>query len=416
MLIAGVGLVHTRGRMNANPGSALAQLLRNLREGRGLEDDVRHLLAGAHLVSPHAKRPRLPRWITTTSILIVFSISVVVLMLWLTGAFRPKVSHEGSSAASKRPIGDGRLVEVLARSMPLEETAVGAIQPVHRVEIASRLLARVAEVNVIAGQAVAKGDVLVRLEESDLNARRAQAASAMAEAQAALDQAKIEESLLRIAFEKNAVAALEMDRAVHALRGAEAQLARTQQSLSEAQTVLEFATIRSPIDGTVVDKRVQAGDTVSPGQVVVTVLDPKRMQMVASVRESLSRYLTVGGQVSVKVDVLDHACSGTVSEIVPESESASRTFQVKVTGPCPEGVYAGMFGRLSIPVGEETVLLIPREAVRSIGQVEFVDVAVDGSRQRRAVRLGRSIDGHVEVLSGLVAGEQIVGDAGTGGR
>jgi RND family efflux transporter MFP subunit len=203
---------------------------------------------------------------------------------------------------------------------------------------------------------------------------------------------------------------------VNALKGAEANLARTRQALEEAQTILEYATIRSPIDGTVVDKRVNAGDTVSPGQVVVTVLDPRRMQLVASVRESLSRSLTVGGQVSVKVDVLDHACSGTVSEIVPESESASRTFQVKVTGPCPEGVYAGMFGRLSIPVGEETVLLIPREAVRTIGQMDVVDVAVDGVRQRRAVRLGRTIDGQFEVLSGLIAGEKVVVDAQAGGR
>ena len=150
----------------------------------------------------------------------------------------------------------------------------------------------------------------------------------------------------------------------------------------------------------------------------MTVLDPKRMQMVASVRESLSRYLTVGGEVSVRVDVLDHVCSGTVSEIVPEAESASRTFQVKVTGPCPEGVYAGMFGRLSIPVGEETVLLIPREAVRTIGQVECVDVAAEGARHRRAVRLGRSIEGQIEVLSGLAAGEKIVVDdpAVSGGR
>jgi multidrug efflux pump subunit AcrA (membrane-fusion protein) len=119
------------------------------------------------------------------------------------------------------------------------------------------------------------------------------------------------------------------------------------------------------------------------------------------------------------MDVLDHACSGTVSEIVPEAESESRTFQVKVTGPCPEGVYAGMFGRLSIPVGEESVLLVPREAVRTVGQVECVDVAVKGVRRRRAVRLGRVIDGQVEVLSGLAAGEGIVIDApahGEGGN
>jgi multidrug efflux pump subunit AcrA (membrane-fusion protein) len=120
--------------------------------------------------------------------------------------------------------------------------------------------------------------------------------------------------------------------------------------------------------------------------------------------------------VSVKVDVLDHVCAGTVSEIVPEAEGSSRTFQVKVTGPCPEGVYAGMFGRISIPVGEETVLLVPRQAVRTIGQVECVDVASDGSRSRRAVRTGRVIDGQLEILSGLAPGERVVVDAAPGDR
>jgi RND family efflux transporter MFP subunit len=159
-----------------------------------------------------------------------------------------------------------------------------------------------------------------------------------------------------------------------------------------------------------VDKRVNTGDTVSPGQVVVTMLDPQRMQMVASVRESLSRRLSVGGSVSVKVDVLDHRCSGTVSEIVPESEGSSRTFQVKVVGPCPDGVYSGMFGRIFIPVGEETVVLIPKGAVRTIGQVDCVDVVRGDTLARRAVRLGRTIDGQLEVLSGLSPGEKVAVD------
>ncbi len=363
------------------------------------------------MVSMQRNARRLLRWFRTAIVLSAFAVGVVLLMLWLVGAFKSKIAIEALAASSGRSIGSGQIVEVVARTLPLEETAVGTIQPVHRVEIASRLLARALEVKVTAGQRVSKGDVLVRLEETDLNARRAQAESAVAQAQAALDQARMEESRLRAGFEKNAVAGIEMERSTNVRKGAEANLSRTKQSLTEAETVMEYATIRSPIDGTVVDKRVNTGDTVSPGQVVVTVLDPKRMQMVASVRESLSRYLTVGGLVSVKVDVVDHACSGTVSEIVPEAETASRTFQVKVTGPCPEGVYAGMFGRLSIPVGEETVLLIPRSAVRTVGQIECVDVAADGMRRRRAVQLGRAIDGQVEVLSGLVAGERIVVDA-----
>lgn len=346
-------------------------------------------------------------------VLLVFAGGVVVLMMWLVGAFKPKIQQAEGGGVLRRSAAGVTMVEVVARTIPREETAVGTIQPVHRVELASRILARALEVNVTAGQKVAKGEVLVRLEDTDLEARVAQTRSAVSQAQAAFDQARTEESRTRAAAERKAVAEIELERMVNALKAAEANLARAKQAQTEAETVLEYATIRSPMDGTVVDKRVNTGDTVSPGQVVVTMLDPKRMQMVASVRESLSRRLTVGGTVSVKVDVMDHACTGTVSEIVPEAEGASRTFQVKVTGPCPEGVYAGMFGRLSIPVGEESVLLIPSGAVRTIGQVDCVDVVSGDLLVRRAVRLGRTIEGELEVLSGLAAGEKIaVGSAG----
>jgi RND family efflux transporter MFP subunit len=334
-------------------------------------------------------------------------------MLWLVGTFGPKVGGRADSGPdSRRPVGTASIVEVVSRTVRLEETAVGTIQPVRRVEVASLLLARVIEVNVMAGQRVAKGDVLVRLEETDLEARLAQSRSAVSAAQAAFDQARIEESRLRAAFESKAVSSLEMDRAVNALGGAQANLARTRQAQAEAATVLEHATIRSPIDGLVVDKRVNDGDTVSPGQVVVSVLDPTDMQLVASVRESLSHRLTVGGTVSVRLDALSQVCAGTVAEIVPEAESTSRTFQVKVRGPCPAGVHSGMFGRLSIPNGEESVLLIPEAAVRTVGQLDCVDVAIDGSRQRRALRLGRVMDGGIEVLSGLSSDEKVVVDAG----
>jgi RND family efflux transporter MFP subunit len=358
-------------------------------------------------------RARPPRWLTSSLAMAGLAAGIVVLMMWLVGTFGPKVGRVAQGDRERgRPIDGAMIAEVVRRTIPLEETAVGTVQPVHRVEVASRLLARAVEVNVAAGQRVAKDDVLVRLEDTDLRARLAQCESAVAQAQAALDQARTEEFRLRAAFERNAVAELEMDRAANALKGAQATLARSQQAQTEARTVLEYATIRSPISGVIVDKRVSDGDTVSPGQVVVSVLDPSHMQLVASVRESLSRRLTVGGAVSVKLDALEHAGTGTVAEIVPESESTSRTFQVKVRGPCPPGVRSGMFGRLLIPNGEETVLLVPRAAVRSVGQVDCVEVAVDGWRQRRALRLGRAMNDGIEVLSGLTAGDKVVVDAG----
>jgi hypothetical protein len=109
----------------------------------------------------------------------------------------------------------------------------------------------------------------------------------------------------------------------------------------------------------------------------------------------------------VQIDSFNKQCLGTISEIVPEAESSSRAFQVKVTGPCPDGMYSGMFGRILIPLDEKQVLVIPRQAVQTVGQLDLVDVATQGAVSRRAVRLGQTIGQDVEVLSGLREGEQV---------
>ena len=98
------------------------------------------------------------------------------------------------------------------------------------------------------------------------------------------------------------------------------------------------------------------------------------MQLVASVRESIAHRLQEGEKIGVQVERLNKVCSGTVSEIVPEAQSASRSFQVKVTGPCPAGIYTGMFGRILIPLDEEEVLVIPARAVQNVGQLQLVNV------------------------------------------
>ena len=147
---------------------------------------------------------------------------------------------------------------------------------------------------------------------------------------------------------------------------------------------------------------------VTPGQVLVTLFDPRRMQLVASVRESLTQQLKEGQGIGVQIEGLEQSCSGTISEIVPEAQSISRTFQVKVTGPCPPGIYSGMFGRILIPLGDEEVLVIPGQAVQHVGQLKLVLVVQEDRVARRSIRTGRSIAEDVEVLSGLREGEQVV--------
>ncbi len=352
--------------------------------------------------------PQWTRWAGLTAVFLTFAAGVVVLMLWLAGKFSPKVSEipitdRVSVAETRGPVVPVRVVQ-LERS----ESAVGTIRAVHETSIGSRLLSRVVEVDLKAGQQVQAGDVLIRLDDTDLRAKLQQAKAGVASAEALQTQLIADEKRYAELLKTSAISRQQYEKAAAALQTAQADLNRAQEAVKETQAMLDWATIRSPMDGTVIDKKVDVGDMVTPGQMLVTLLDPKRMQLVASVRESLTRQLQVGQDIGVQVEGLQKQCTGTVSEIVPEAQSASRSFQVKVTGPCPPGMYSGMFGRILVPLGEESILVIPRQAVQQVGQLELVAVVDHGQTRQRAIRTGRTLDTDVEVLSGLREGEQVV--------
>jgi len=353
-----------------------------------------------------ARAQKLPHVVKTFAVGAAFVVVIVGLMLWLMGTFHAKVGTEARPVPEK-PLGNTQLVAVRLIKVPAEESAVGTVRAVHETSIASKILAKIVAVNVRAGQQVKRGDVLVQLDDADIRARRQQAAAAVDSARAARDQAKVEFDRVERLFKDKSAARIELDRAGTALNSSQAELQRAEQTLKEADAILEYATVRSPIDGLVVDKKVDAGDTATPGQVLATMYDPHRMQLVASVRESLTRRLKVGQEIKVGLDVLPKACAGQVSEIVPEADVTSRSFLVKVTGPCPPGVYAGMFGRIYVPVDDEQLLVIPAAAVRHVGQLDMVDVQDGDVLRRRSVQLGRHIGSDVQVLSGLAEGERV---------
>ncbi|MEZ6124472.1 MAG: efflux RND transporter periplasmic adaptor subunit [Planctomycetaceae bacterium] len=346
-----------------------------------------------------------PRWVTWS--LAVFMTAVVTgMLLVLAGVFHPKVPN--STAADSSTSADGRSTAV-ARiiQQPRYETATGSVRPVHESAVASKLLAKVTELDVVAGQAVTENQVLARLDDNELQARVKQGEAAQANAQAQLDKATQDFGRIQQLKQKGVAAQAEFDAASTALKGAQAALEQAKQGVREAQVMLDYATVRSPMSGIIIDKRVEVGDTVAPGQVMLTLFDPTHMQLVASVRESLALKLKTGQKLPTRLDALDLDCEATISELVPEADIATRSFTVKVTGPCPPGAYSGMFGRLLLPQGDEDILVIPEAAVQRVGQLTMVDVVSDGRLSRRNVRIGRSIDSDVEVLAGLSRDEVV---------
>ncbi len=334
--------------------------------------------------------------------------AIVLMMLWLAGAFASKISpNQVVAAVEVRPAEGVPTAVVAATTRPYAEWAVGTTRAVHETTLGSRLLAKVVAVHFRAGEVVEKDQVLLELDDADLRAQLEQAVAVVAATSAALDQARTEFERIQRLTTQQAASELEMTRVTNALRAAEADRRRAEQARAEAENRLSFATIRSPMAGRIIDKKVDVGDTVTPGQPLVTLYDHERMQLVAVVRESLAHRLAVGQWVTVRLEALGKECEGRVTEIVPEAVAASRSFEVKVSGPCPPGVYPGMFGRIRIPLDEQTITLVPKAAVRRVGQLDIVDVVLGGTLHRRLVRLGREHDDGIEVLSGLKPGEVV---------
>jgi RND family efflux transporter MFP subunit len=101
---------------------------------------------------------------------------------------------------------------------------------------------------------------------------------------------------------------------------------------------------------------------------------------------------------------------GVVSEIAPLAEPASRTFLVKIELPVEPRLRAGMFGRLLVPVGQNSALRVPLRALIQRGQLEIVYVVEEQVARARLVRSGKRSADEVEIISGLESGQQVVTD------
>ena len=172
---------------------------------------------------------------------------------------------------------------------------------------------------------------------------------------------------------------------------------------------MSFASIKSPIDGKVIERYADPGDTASPGVPIIKIYNPSLLRLDAQVRESLASEINVSDNISVHIDAINKTLQGIVDEVVPSADPGSRSVTVKVLLPANEGLYPGMFGRLLIPTGMVKRIYIPSDAITHLGQLEFVEVIENNKTSRRFIRTGRQNDkGDVEVVSGLDEGEVIL--------
>jgi RND family efflux transporter MFP subunit len=350
------------------------------------------------------------------TLLILISLGVLAVVLaYMTGAFHKKI-EPGKTEAPKR-LKAGEPTDVVHKVIQVQQVeVVGTLRAQRRTEVSARIMARILEMKVRAGDRVKEGDLLARLDDADLKANLERARQAKLEAEANERNAEKDHARVKKMVEEKVASEKEFDDAELRYKSAQAQVKQAREAESAAQTMLSYATIEAPLSGVVVEKLTDVGDTTQPGRPLLTIYDPSVLRLEAAVPEALSKDLQVGAKLKLSLEALDQKqkklLEGTVAEIVPQADAASRSVLVKVDlPPDAPGQIEGAFGRLMIPDRERVRICVAQSAVREAGQLRFVDVVnpKDNTIERRQVTLGESSPyGRVEALSGLEPNETVV--------
>ncbi|WP_394227440.1 efflux RND transporter periplasmic adaptor subunit [Pseudoalteromonas spongiae] len=280
-------------------------------------------------------------------------------------------------------------------------------------QVASRILANVTSVNVRAGDMVQAGDVIAELDNQDLKAQVRQIEAQVEAVSAQLTQASLQLKRNKALREQGLISVNDLDSVQSTFDQLRATKLSYEQQRDQANVTLAYSKIIAPIAGKVVDRMVEPGDLVNPGQAVVALYNPSSIQISSYIPESQAVTLALGQALQVELSALQQVRMARISEIVPLADSAARSFEVKLDlagdNLDGSGLMPGMYAKVGIDKATRDVIAIDKRYIQQFGQLSKVSVLENNQVSERFVRLGQQLDNNlVIIISGLSAGEKLV--------
>jgi len=305
--------------------------------------------------------------------------------------------------------------------------ASGYVVAQRKAAVASKGTGRLVYLGVVEGDRVKEGQIIARLEDSDVRAQLAQAEAQLQVNQADLQNAEQTLKRTRALADSNFSSQAALDSAQAHYLQVKSSIAVAQAVLKGAQVALENTVIRAPFDGTVLTKNADVGEVVAPlaasafsKAAVVTIADLRSLQVEADVAESNLSGVSVGQPCEIVLDAYpDVRYPGYVAKIVPTADRAKATVQVKVafksydSKVLPEMSAKAHFLPLSRSKADtEKVIVVPQNAVTERGG-RTVAYTVSGDRAVEVpVTLGRRLGYSVVIQQGLAPGTMVIDSVG----
>ena len=300
---------------------------------------------------------------------------------------------------------DGTWAAVTDTTIDAERDVAAVAEPFQQATLSTKLMGTVVEVLVREGDLVSAGQPLVRIDARDLTAKAAQASASVADAEANHREALAQATRIRALYADSAATKAQLDAAETGLARAEAAIQATRAGAAELGAVTAYSVVRAPFAGVVTQRLVDVGAFAAPGAPLVTVQDVGRLRIVASTTPDAARSVKRGAAIDARIE--GTRVRAIVEGVVPAT--AGNLYTVNAIVPnADRALLAGSTASLLLPLGRQQALLVPAAAVRHEGDLTGVMVRTADGAELRWVRVGRTVNGAVEVTSGLRRDDQIV--------
>lgn len=350
-------------------------------------------------------------------------VTLLLLVVLTAGGCSQKHEAENRENTPVAVVKGTTLETVKRAALPDTLEVVGTVRARTSAVVSARIPGSVRLLPVREGDRVRKGQLLARLDAQENQAAAAAATAGIDEARRALDEAFSRKKLADATFARyqnllseQAVSRQEFDSrqtdkdlAGQGVARAEARLTQAREGSRAATAMAGYSQIVAPISGIITSRQAELGATVFPAQPLFTVESEGNYQLELAVPESLMTRIKPGAAVQVTLDSLPGSFAAKISEIVPTTDPASRTFTAKII-IARKGLKSGMFGRAAIDLGlNANGITLPGKAVVEHGALTSLWVLdKDNIARMRIVRTGKTVGERVEILSGLSDGERVV--------
>ena len=327
------------------------------------------------------------------------------------------------------------LAPVVRADLESRLEVVGSLEGLTEVDIVPDVSGRLEAVHVALGDQVRIGQPVAKIRSDDILSQVRQAEHAYEVARATLQQREVDLALSETArdrsrqlFEEGLIAREELDDAVAraAVQEAQIALATAQFSqngarLDELKIVLADTTIRSPVDGFVAQRNLDPGAFASTNTTILSVVDIRRVKLVARIVERDFRRVRVGAPTEISVDAYPlQVFTGQVARLAPVLDPVTRTAEVEVEIPNEDfRLKPGMYARVALTADVRSdSLVVPRNALVDVAGSRGVFTVKRDSRDTLAhfvaVETGLQDAERVEIVSGLSEGQQVVSTGAAG--